>query len=492
MEKPNMLVIMSDQHNPHVAGHAGDPWVRTPNLDALASSGISCDRTYCGAPLCVPSRMSFLTGQFPSDLEIWTNSGLLCSSVPTFAHSLGLAGYETILCGRMHFTGSDQNHGFQHRLVGDVSGAMTGTPSEMYEGIWSKYGCGQSYRSLLPDAVGPGTATYELYDNAVTDGACEWLAQRPEGNGNKPFCMVVGLLLPHNPYVCSRDLFEEYMDRLVPEAAAEADPEHPAVRALKAHRGTDRITPEMSRRARAAYYGLVTTLDRSVGKIIDSLEAAGLRETTLLAYTSDHGDLCGEHGLWWKDSFYDGSVSVPLVWSFPGTIPPGTRLDTPVSLLDIAPTLTDFAEAPPLPAARGHSLRDMLQTGGITPDWPAEAYAETCALGQRPARMIRAGKWKLNVYHGYDQVQLFNIEEDPAEMHDLGTCPEFEAIRTELLAKVLHRWDGTRVEKRTEERTAEIRMTRTAQSVAGPCVAERWTFPKGGNVRDADMPRPGN
>jgi choline-sulfatase len=479
--RPNLLIIMSDQHNPHVTGYAGDPWVRTPSLDALAASGVSCDRTYCAGPLCVPSRMSFMTGQYPNDLEIWTNAGVLPSQVPTFAHSLSLAGYETVLCGRMHFVGPDQNHGFQHRLVGDVSGAMSGSPGEMFEGVWSKHGCGQSYRSLLGDAVGAGAATYELYDADVTERTCRWLAERGSSGNETPFCMVVGMLLPHNPYVCSRDLFEEYMDRLGPEPSAEDEGEHAAVRALKAHRGADRITPEMARHARAAYYGLVTTLDRNVGLIVDALEASGLRENTVFAYTSDHGDLCGEHGLWWKDSFYEGSVGVPLLWSGVERVRPGARISAPVSLLDVAPTLTDFGEADPLPAARGHSLRQVLARGEAGNDWPGEAYSETHALGQRPARMVCSGRWKLNLYHGYDGVQLFDLEDDPGEVNDLGALPQYKTIRQELLAKVTAGWDGDRVEQRTRETTEGIVMTRRAQGVAGTRTSERWPFPVGQN-----------
>src|SRR6188474_2327720 len=115
---PNLLVIMADQHSPHVLGCAGDPVVRTPHLDALAARGVRFQNAYCAFPLCAPSRASFMTGQTPTALRVWSNGCTLASDIPTFAHSLGAAGYETVLCGRMHFNGPDQRHGFHQRLVG--------------------------------------------------------------------------------------------------------------------------------------------------------------------------------------------------------------------------------------------------------------------------------------------------------------------------------------------------------------------------------------
>lgn len=487
MAQPNLIVIMSDQHNPHVTGYAGNPWVRTPNLDRLAASGTVLRNAYCAAPLCVPSRMAFMTGQFPLDLRIWTNGGILPAATPTFAHALNAGGYETVLCGRMHFTGFDQNHGFRSRLVGDVSGAMTGVPEKglTFENVWSQEGCGQRVGSLRDAAVGPGKATYEAYDEDVTARAVELLTTWGREGREQPFCLVIGLLLPHNPYVCRQALFDEYMDTL-PQTIAWEDstPDHPAVRSLKATRGADEITEDMARRARAAYYGLVTTLDESIGRILNALSDAGFQDSTHVVYTSDHGDLCGEHGLWWKDSFYDGSVNVPLLWSCPGTVREGAVEDGVVSLLDIAPTLTDLAEAPSLPAARGDSLAPLLlvDAGKETP-WRDSAYAETCALGERPARMLRQGRFKLCVYHGYDDVQLFDLAEDPQEHTDLGKDPEYEGVRERMLREITRDWDGEMVECKVRQQDGARRLLFRQGGLCTPAVSERWIFPAGQNRR---------
>lgn len=452
----------------------------------LAGMGVSFSQAYCTGPLCVPSRMSFLTSQYPNDLQIWTNGGVLSSNVPTFAHPLSLAGWETTLCGRMHFVGPDQHHGFERRLVGDVSNAMRGLPSGLFEGIWSEAGYGQSYEGLLDDAVGPGQTTYAAYDADVIKRACEFLHEQPgPTEGHKPFCMVVGMLLPHNPYVCPKDLFEEYMDKLpAPKQVGEFPvEEHPAVFNLRRFRGTNRITSEQARRARAAYFGLATMMDHNIGRILDTLVETGLAEMTVVMYTSDHGDLAGEHGMWWKDSFYEGSVRVPLIWSWPGHFRTNYRVDAVVSLLDVGPTLTELANAEPLPSARGHSLVSFLRTDGATENWPDVAFAETYAHGQRPARMIRSGRWKLNVYHGYEHPQLFDMMADAGEERDLGRDPAHTEVRRDLISHVMKGWSPAWIERRAHQLARELELTQQWAAKTKVRESECWIMREGMNIR---------
>ena len=489
MERPNFLVIVSDQHNPHLMGHAGAEHVRTPSLDRLAASGISFENAYCPAPLCVPCRMAFMTSQYPSDLQIWTNEGILGSHVPTFAHQLSLVGWETTLCGRMHFSGPDQRRGFERRLVGDVSGACHPAADGLFGNVWSTAGCGQQYTGLLDDAVGPGQATYAAYDADVTARAGAFLRERAQGVGEeKPFCLVVGLLLPHNPYVCPQPLFEEYMDILPAPEGVGAMPvgEHAAVRSLRESRGADRITPEQARRARAAYCGLITLMDESIGRMLDTMSGQGLGDSTIVAYTSDHGDMAGEHGLWWKDCMFEGSVRVPMIWSWPRQFRTGSRERAVVSLLDVGQTLGDLAGAEPLPGSRGNSLQPFLTGGTEAEDWPDVAFAETYAAGQRPARMIRAGRWKLNAYHGYEHPQLFDMEADPGETRDLGTDPECAQVREELLARVSEGWSGGWIEQRSQRLSAERALVREWGGRHPVRESERWAIPSGANYRDEE------
>ncbi len=485
MTRPNLLIILSDQHSPHIMGCAGDPTVRTPNIDALAHDGVRFANTYCGSPLCAPSRMSFLTGQYPSDIEVWTNPCPLSSNVPTFAHALSLAGYETVLCGRMHFIGDDQHHGFERRLVGDVSGAMTGMPAEgMFEGVIPKTTVGQNY--LTMEAVGAGYCTYTAYDDAVTQRAVQFLHERAQSGEERPFCLVVGYLLPHCPYVCPKPLFDEYMDKVslpsIPDGYS--DRLHPAMRHWRKARGVDKITSDQARAALAAYYGMVTYLDERIGEVVGALQQIGQKDNTAIAYISDHGEMAGEHGIWWKESLYEASVGVPMIWSWPGRFEAGVVRQGVSSLLDVGPTCIDLAGARTLPFARGRSLAPALALGSHESALePRPAFAEMYPpeAGMPVSRMIRSGPWKLNAYHGYEHPQLFNLEDDPQEMTDLGESESAAAIRAELLAQVNEGWDPERIARVVERRRFEREFTLEWRRTVRPKESDRWQFPAGVN-----------
>ena len=399
--RPNILLLMSDQHNPHVIGCAGDDVVQTPALDALASNGVTFSQTYCNHPLCGPSRMSFMTGRYSSDTDVWTNSCPLSSDVPTFAHHLAAAGYETTLCGRMHFIGPDQRHGFGQRLIGDVNSNLVPEPIMRAQG---------QYLYSLQHA-GAGRTGYLSYDEAVTDRCVEYLRDRCDG---RPMLLTVGLYQPHCPFICPRDLFDYYYDRVevpvLPPGYLESL--HPAMRQWRERRGVDEATDENMRTSRAGYYGLVTFLDRCIGRITEALAAAQMNENTVVIYTSDHGDMAGEHCMWWKSSFYEGSLGVPLIASWPQRYACGITVNRPCSLIDIAPTLLEIADAQPLNLPRGNSLVPFLEGAPAdSVDWPDTVLADRAGAWQDPvARMFRRGPWKMTCHHGYDRVQLFNPE----------------------------------------------------------------------------------
>ena len=483
--RPNLLVIMSDQHNPHVMGCAGHKVAQTPHLDALAREGVLFRQNHCSAPLCVPSRMGFMTGQHPSHIQVWTNGCLLDADVPTFAHSLSLAGYETVLCGRMHFVGRDQHRGFERRLVGDVSGAMRRT-GHLFEGKIPQAACGQQVAGIGPDAVGPGHSAYFVYDQHVTRRAVELIRERDRAGADRPLALVVGLLCPHNPFVCPKPLFDRYMDQVPEPDTPTGCPAslHPALLKLWLARGIDRITPEMHRRARAAYYGLVSSLDGFVGEILAALRATAFGRDTAVCYTSDHGEMAGEHGMWWKENFYSGAVSVPMIWSHPDRFRKGATVDQVTSLLDIAPTLLSLAGAQPLPNPGGHSLEPLLLPNADASAWPNEAFAETYAIhsDQCPARMIRRGRWKLNVYHGYEAVQLFDLEADPGERRDLAANPAHAQVRDELIARVRQDWCPDVIERIVATHRVGRGITRQWRQKVKVGESEVWTPPEHRNV----------
>ncbi|MFC1713065.1 sulfatase-like hydrolase/transferase [Candidatus Poribacteria bacterium] len=476
-DRPNILLVMSDQHSPHVLGCAGDGVVRTPTLDRLAERGVNFTNAYCGNPLCVPSRMTFLTGRHCSDIRVWTNRCRLQSDIPTFVHHLVNAGYETNLCGRMHFSGSDQRHGFERRIIGDVHAKLEHIPTST---------TGQT--AVGVKVAGPGHTAYSRYDEEVTKVCCEFLDSWDKSPGDRPFLLTVGYVLPHCPYIAPKRLFDEYFDKVdVPQLPdGYHDSLHPFMRKWREHRMVDELTHEQARVARAAYYGLVTLMDELIGDILSTLAKTHFGEDTLIIYTSDHGEMAGEHGMWWKSSFYDGSVGVPLILSWPEHMAEGRTVTKVASLLDIGPTLVELAGGSPMPCVSGQSLMGFLTGDGKVPDWHDTTFAELGGLlDDAPGRMIRRGPWKLNCYHGYDRPQLFNIESDPDEWNDLGNDDSYADIRDELLAEVQAGWSGAEVMNAIEiaqkDRDVLSKFQRNARIGTGD-PPNRWTAPDGCNL----------
>jgi choline-sulfatase len=478
--RPNVVVMMADQHSPSVLGCAGAP-VRTPNLDRLAAGGVRFTSAYAGSPLCVPSRATFMTGQQCSEIGVWSNSCTFGSDIPTFAHSLATAGYDTVLCGRMHFKGADQRHGFTARIHGDVTGPADGQPQTLLGATpWASQGQGRDGVAI----AGPGRTGFQAFDTGVTEAAARFIDERGAGSA-RPFCLVVGWVLPHNPYIAPAPLFEEYLDRVrVPVVRAGCwEAQHPAVQRWRGSRGTDEVSADEARVALAAYYGLVTRVDEQVGKIMAALERTTLKQETAVFYTSDHGDMLGEQGLWQKSYLYEASVGVPLIASRPGQFAAGAVIETPVSLVDMAPTLIDLGGGPELPHTSGRVLTPALRGQPLPSNMHPEVYAESMHVaGFPPARMVRRGPWKLVQYHGYEQPQLFNLVDDPDELHDLGGDPGVAVVREELSALVLNGWSGEAVERAVARRVDDALLLGAWAQAVRPVQADLWKAPEGSNV----------
>ncbi|WP_306119073.1 MULTISPECIES: sulfatase-like hydrolase/transferase [unclassified Roseitalea] len=476
-QRPNILLLYSDQHAA-LAGCYGDPVVRTPNLDALAARGVTFDNCYCPSPICLPSRMSFLTGQEPHRLQCWVNQDIMHSGVPTFAHALGAAGYETRLVGRMHSLGPDQTRGYATRMIGDHSPNWPGGPAHDL-GPLDK--ANDPWRESLT-ASGPGRSAYESYDRAVTDaaiGSLDELGRRKAAGDDTPFALTVGWILPHAPYVCDPALYESYRGMVPPPALGPPGREHPHHRWWRHDRGIADAAPEDVERARTAYYGLVTAMDAMIGEVLAALSRAGLGENTLVIYTSDHGEHLGNRGLWWKSTLFDEAARVPLIMAWPGTIEPGRRRRTVVSQIDLTATMLDCAGAPALPNAQGRSFAPMLADPSAP--WVDAALCEyvndgiaAWTGGKRVIqRMIRTGRFKY-VYHHGEPEQLFNMRADPAETEDLAGDPGHAAVCAALRARVLSDWDPDAIAGVLETRAAEQDLLRQWTRAVAPAEIVRW------------------
>ncbi|MHC4916939.1 MAG: sulfatase-like hydrolase/transferase [Planctomycetota bacterium] len=468
-ERPNILVLMSDQHNVGFMGCAGESLVRTPNLDRLAAGGTRFSAAYCASPLCVPSRMSFMTSRTPSRNRVWNNHHVLSSAIPTWAHYLGAAGYETALIGRMHFVGADQRHGFELRPHGEFSAGHPGNTQVGGERFRHYPGKTTGQNRAAVEVAGTGHSTYQWFDDRVAGAACDYLRERAEDPGSgRPFAAVAGFLLPHCTFVSPKELFDYYYERVEVPELPERMP--PAVERYRRFRGlTDPELPdERVRIARAAYYGMCEFFDRQVGRVLDCLDETGLAENTLVVYCSDHGEQAGEHGCWWKSTYYQGSAGVPLVARLPGTVAAGAVSDAVCSLMDLGPTFCEAAGAEPMRAADGRSLWGTLR-GDHAADWPDETFSELVDVrtGESdhpclPSRMVRSGRWKLWTHEDADGLPpvLFDLEADAAEMSDLGSDPAHAEVRESLLARVRDGWDPELARSET------LRLCRDAAALA--------------------------
>jgi choline-sulfatase len=483
-QRPNLLYIHSDQHNPYVTGCYGDPLVQTPNLDRLAAAGVVFDNVYCPSPICVPSRMAMLSGRHPYQNQVWTNSHILDSAIPTLAHAMGAAGYRPTLIGRMHAVGPDQLHGYSERLVGDHSPNHIGGKG-VARGVLDGT-AGPDRISLVRS--GPGQMAYQVHDEYVAAATVDYLnrlgVQKRCDGQLAPFSLSVGLMLPHPPYVARRADYEQYREQMtLPRKPLPFDGvTHPFLRAWRTHTGIETVSDEEILRARAAYWGLVQRVDVLVGQILAALHANDLAENTLIVYSSDHGDMQGEHGLWWKHVFYEESVKVPLIMAWPGVIQGGQRCERIVSALDLNATLLDALAAPPLPNAPGRSFLGLISEQRATPTWEDVAFSEYCADeyvpnvidgGKSYQRMIRQGDWKLIYYHGLEP-QLFNLAEDPGEQQDRAQDPACRAIRDELTAHILADWNQELVAAKMAALRSDNRILRAWAQQTQPPDQYRW------------------
>lgn len=426
----NVLFIMSDEHSRRVLGAYGNPVVRSPNLDALASGGVLFENAYCNCPICVPSRASFATGRYVHTIGYWDNAFPYYGTPPSWGHRLHDTGHRCESIGKLHYRGSDDRNGFDNEILplhvlngeGDVQGMLRRPPPRR-----------ESTRQLAGDA-GSGDSTYLRYDRNIRDQAIAWLKTAARTKPEKPWCLFVSFVCPHFPLVAPPEFFGLYdLAKLpLPGLRAPADfPDHPVLHKLREVQNyEDHFRDEQHVRvAIAAYYGMVSFLDDNIGRVMKALRETGLSEETLVIYTSDHGDNLGTRTFWGKSNMYEEAVGVPLVLNGPG-IPAGRRVRTPVSLIDAYPTIIEAVGEQPTPGELelpGRSLRYLLENGG--PE--RSVFSEYHAVGSLTGIfMVRFGRYKYVHYEGY-RPQLFDLERDPLETRDLALESGHEAIVAE-------------------------------------------------------------
>jgi len=476
--KPNIILIVSDQHRGDWLGYAGNPFVETPNMDRMAREGVHFTNAYCNSPFCVPSRMSMMTGRYPHHTGVYTNSDYLASDMPTFAHALSLGGYETVLCGRMHFNGPDQRHGFAQRIFGDISPSYPGGPSTDYGDLAGTQG--QGLKSL--EMAGPGDSAVIRYDEAVV-ATCEQFLGQKSHEEQKPLFLTVGFYGPHHPYVCPPEYYERALAAM--ENAGDVPlgkPEelHPWVKDWTKRLQADRITPELLRTARACYAGLISLMDHHVGRVLKAAES--LPGETVVIYVSDHGDMAGDRGMFWKRCAFEGAIRVPIIfYSLPGAkgerfIAGERQIKAPVSLVDLAPTLISITGAPALPNLDGQDISPLFHSGsdGSLADWESRpVYSELATPEDSVMRIVIRNGVKLVYCHGYE-VFMYDLNVDPQEQRDVSGLPEYQTAKRELLALLMDGWDPAAILTEIEERQEDAEFMKQWGKQVGMGKMDLW------------------
>jgi len=416
----NVLVIQTDEHRPDAMSWAGHPFVETPNIDRLAERGTAFTNAYCNSPLCAPSRASFATGQYVHEIGAWDNARPYHGQARSWGEHLHEHGVETAVIGRKHFEPYAED-----RFPDQREPAVSRPPIEVAR--------------LERDPVTeyePGEARFyepEIDDDRMersierTDEAVAWLQE--EAPTDRPWALHLSYQPPHFPLTAP----EAFWDRYPPEEMDlpfdyPAATDHPIVADLHHHFGGTDLDEETLRRLRTGYYALVTAIDEQIGRVLDALETSGHDEETVIVYTSDHGEILGDHGLWWKCCMYEPAVGIPLLLAGPG-VPAGERVDAPVSLVDVVPTIADVVDAPSDEAWSGESLVPLLE-GDSGED--RIAFSEYHAHGARNGMfMVRRGDYKY-VYYPSNPPQLFDLANDPHELTNLADVGKYADIRNEL------------------------------------------------------------
>lgn len=450
-ERPNILFIMADQLTAPALPFYGHEKVKAPHLSSLARNGVVFENAYCNSPLCAPSRFSMMSGQLPSRIGAYDNAALFSAEIPTLAHYLRDLGYYTCLVGKMHFVGPDQLHGFEDRITTDIYPSDFGwTPD------WENFGVRPSWYHNMMSVVQAGTceSSNQLdFDEEVAFQAGRKIHDLARGRNEHPFMLLVSFTHPHDPFTITPEYWNRYEHSEIdlPNVPAmpfdQLDPHSRRIYHV-CDMGQYRQTEERVRNARHAYYGMISYIDDKVGQLVRTLEATGLKENTIIIFISDHGEMLGERGMWYKMSFFEWSARVPMLFYAPERFRAG-RVETPVSLVDLLPTLVELSNEGQavdyVDRLDGNSLRPLLEGREIAE--PPPVRGEMLGEGVvAPMFMIRRGRYKY-IFTSSDPEQLYDVEADPNELNNLAGQAAYEPVRQAFHEEMTASWDPEAVHR---------------------------------------------
>ena len=450
--RPNILWLCADQQRFNTIHALGNPYIDTPNLDKLCENGVAFTHAYVQNPVCTPSRASFLTGKYPSAI----NSNILGAQnnpehCTLITKALADAGYHCGNIGKLHISTAwgghenrcDDGYAEFHYSLG--SGHDIGHPENAYS-EWLKA------KGVKPEDIFTNDGRdYSWYreDAPVELRQTAWCAETAidfmERNADRPWLLSVNCFDPHPPYDAPKYLVDKYLERNIPDPIFnESDYELNEKLWDAYHQSKHVVYPPSDdiRRKLASYYGMCEIVDMHFGRIIDALDRLGLRDNTVIIFTSDHGEMVGDHGLIQKGCrFYDSAVRVPLIFSCPARFYSGKQVSAITELTDIAPTIAQLAGID-FPDVHGQSLLPALADCGeefTEREFVRCEYYNSCRgpVGIKPtyATMYRDKRYKLVTYHGIDYGELYDMELDPREDHNLWEDPAYTALRFDLMKK---------------------------------------------------------
>jgi choline-sulfatase len=512
-QRPNILLIIVDQLTAALTGAYGHPVVRTPHLDRLVREGVRFEAAYSNCPVCAPARGALMSGQYVSNCGAYDNAAPWPEDMVTMPHYLTLAGYDTVLSGKMHFVGADQLHGFRRRLVHNIYPAdfkwtparqdpfalapgeepafrPTGGQASQY--IGSAVHVGRWRNTLSYDEETHFRALEYLHAKGAEGRRAAYVAGREfedldtmRGRGRptrsetaddgapQPFFLCVSYHHPHEPFWPPRRYWDLYEGEPIDVPARPPDLEagySVQDRWLNDYHGCgdhNLTDPQSAARVRRAYYALVTYVDDKVGELMASLEENELADSTVVLFCSDHGDMLCEKGMVQKRCFYEWSARVPLIARFPGGWQANEKIDAPVSLIDLLPTVLDWTGVEERLPYDGQSLLGLIDGSDLD---ERVAFSEIHSEGiHGPCYMVRSGRFKYIYVHERDE-QLFDLEADPGEWKNLAGDPRFGDTARELKALILCRFDPPAIDKAVQAGIRRRQLIREAMNLTGT----RW------------------
>lgn len=427
-QRPNFLVIVSDDQRPDTIAALGNPVIETPTLDRLVHEGMTFTRATCGFPLCVPSRAEILTGATGFRNGVPYDGGRLKPDMVFWADAMRDAGYHTWYAGKWMNDGTPKTRGYEETSALFTSGGAGKLGRQPRFGRHGRLITGYRGWTFKTNDGKPeldkGIGLVGETSRHIADGTIEFLKRTV----NKPFFLHVNFTAPHDPLVIPPGYEDKYKpaDVVMP---ANFLPKHPFDHGNIDGRDEQllpwpRTEPDV-RREIAAYYAVIDDMDAQIGRILAALKESGRYDNTVVLFTSDHGLAIGSHGLMGKQNMYEHTIGVPFIITGPG-IPSGRRSKAQIYLRDMFPTTCELAGIPIPKTVEAKSFVPVLQ--GTT----QEIYPAVFGYYKDDQRMIRTPRWKLIRYPKIDKRQLFDLENDPDERVDLSTVPEHHQVMVDL------------------------------------------------------------